>query len=145
MTISIQSAAYTGSVDYGSDVSTFAGGNGLDPSFATITGPRVVAEALARRLMTPAGTMIGDPNYGYDLRALINKRLTVADLYSVRSSIAAELVKDERVQDVPTCDLTADTSTGVVTVTASVDLGQGPFALVLAVSAVTVQLLKVAS
>src|SRR5438445_2659967 len=80
--------------NFGSDVSCFPD---LDESFTLITGFRVVAEALARRFITPKGTLRRDPNFGFDVRALLNEKFTKANLYLWRRIMIAQAELDERV------------------------------------------------
>jgi phage baseplate assembly protein W len=125
--------------DFGSDISTYVNGD-LDPTFTVITGPRVVAEAVARRLETPRGRLPEDPNYGYDLRILLNGSFTAADLARHESAIAAEAEKDPRVERADaTLSLGADRRLVARVV---LHTAEGPFALVLDVSQVSVALLR---
>jgi hypothetical protein len=55
--------------DFGSDISTVPT---LDPSFATLTGPHVLSQALLRRFTTPLGSLVDDPTYGLDIREYLN-------------------------------------------------------------------------
>src|SRR5574337_487746 len=80
--------------DFGQDVSTFPD---LDPSFSALTGPRVVAEAIARRLSTPRGSLPFYPDYGIDVRDWVNESITRDRLAQFRRALEAEVVKDERV------------------------------------------------
>jgi hypothetical protein len=110
----------------------------IDPTGATVSGPLIVAQACYRRLTTRRLGLVGDPNYGYDVEDIINADVTQADLARHQAAIEAECLKDERVQGAPTtCVMTA----GVLTIGIALDLGDGPFALVLAVSQVGVSLL----
>ena len=83
---------------YGSDVSTFVAdgedGFGLDPLMAEITGPRVVLEACARRLMTPRGSLLSAPDYGYDLLGKLSGRMSALARERIGSDISAELLRD---------------------------------------------------
>lgn len=113
----------------------------------TVTGPRLLAEALVRRWMTPRGMLLDDPDYGTDLRENINEGVDELALVRMRSELRAEACKDERVLDVTVTSTTLTTSkTGEVTVTftVAVDVVDGSaFDLVVAISSVTVALLKV--
>lgn len=83
--------------DFGLDVSTFPG---LDVTGRNLTGSRVVAEACLRRLITPRSALRYDPDYGYDLRDLLNDDVTDADLRRHALSAELELEKDERIDTV---------------------------------------------
>lgn len=132
----------TQAIDYGLDISTFASSSFLqpdiDPSMPLITGNRVVAEAIARRLLTRRGKLIGSPNYGIDVRDFLNAAIDTRQISSIQGVIQTEVEKEERVE------------TAVVGVTFAGErlttdvrgaTADGPFELVLNVSAVTVELL----
>ncbi len=125
--------------DLGTDLSCVSD---LDATGAVVSGRRLLAEACARRLSTPRGALIDDPNYGYDLTDFVNADLGIGDLDAIQSGISSECLKDERVLACAAL-VTLDVD-GVMTVTVQLTDGDGPFTLVLAVSDVTVDLLKVA-
>lgn len=87
--------------DYGVDFSTYwnkeTGQPDLDPNFVPIRGPRVVMEAVCRRLITPRKSML-DKNCGYDLRKLLQATLTSAAVARIQAEIEAECLKDERIE-----------------------------------------------
>ncbi len=135
-------------VDLGTDVSTFRempDGTwrvGLDTTFSTMSGTRVVGEAIARRLITPRGTFSYDPEYGLDLRSYLNDDLGPTDLYALSSLIEAEAEKDERV-------LSADVSVSLDSQTSRMNvrinltlLDSTQYDLTLAIEALTVAILR---
>lgn len=123
--------------DYGTDVSCTTD---LDPLFSVVSGTTAVAQALARRLQTPAGGLIGDPDYGYDLRAWVNRPLGQRELFELRQAVVAEVLKDERVAS---AEVTVARTGSSLTVDVAVILLEGEtFSLVLAVTAVTVAVLQ---
>ena len=99
-----------------------------------VSGNRAVAEAIARRLQTPRGGLIDDPNYGYDLTAFLDADITAPVLASIQSQVNAECVKDQRVTSA-TSTVTL-TVAGLLIVTIALTTAFGPFSLVLSVSAV---------
>lgn len=125
--------------DYGSDIVAIPD---LDPTFSPVTGPRVVAQAIARRLSTPRGSLPFYPNYGIDVRDYLNERITVGSLAQIRRDVESECMADERVRS---ADVSAahNTETGEMRLTVSGTTLDGPFSLVLGVSAVSVTLLSV--
>lgn len=125
--------------DYGEDFSCV---EDLETTLSTVSGPMVVVEAVVRRWSTPTGGLLGDPNYGFDLSAYCNADVSPRDIAQLSSSLNAEAEKDERVLEcLSTVTLASD---GTLTVTANLTLLDGEeFTLVLAVSAVTVELLRV--
>jgi hypothetical protein len=125
--------------DYGTD---FSCTTDLDTTLSTVSGPMVVVEAVVRRWSTPTGALLGDPNYGFDLSAYCNADVAPRDIAQLVSSLNAEAEKDERVLECTSSAVLG--SDDVLTVTANLTLLDGEtFTLVLAVSAVTVELLRV--
>ncbi len=115
----------------------------LDPAGRTVSGIEALAQALARRLQTPRGALaaIGDDrDYGTDLRDYVGEDTGVGATAEIEASVRAECLKDERVRDV---DVTAVIRDRALTVSLRVASTAGVVRLVLAVSAVTVELLKV--
>lgn len=108
-----------------------------------VTGFRVVAEAIARRWLTPRGRLIAYPNYGFDLSQYINADMSDRDIAALRAAASAEAEKEETV-DRCTCSAALDRLTGILTLTASVDTTKGPFTLVVKSGAdVTLELLSI--
>ena len=60
---------------------------------------RAIAQALVRRLITPRGGLPDDPDYGFYLRGLLNRGVTLADLRAVSGQARSEVRKDDRVLD----------------------------------------------
>jgi hypothetical protein len=110
--------------------------------FAMVSGRQCLAEALARRLVTTRGTLIGDPEYGFNLLGFVNDDIDARGLALVAAGVEAEMLKDERV-----VHATAAVSflSGVLIVAITITDGRGPFKLVLSVSDVTVSILQVAA
>lgn len=133
--------------DFGVDVSTFAVLTGLadlDPAFTLITDRRVVAEAIARRWITPRGSLgTDDPNYGFDVRALLNDAITEPKRQLLQAMLAAEARKDARVLAIDVL-VTFTEQSGVLRIQAFVETALGPFELVLEVTALSATLLKAA-
>jgi phage baseplate assembly protein W len=124
--------------DYGTELSLL---KDIASDSRTVSGFRVVGEAIFRRLTTPRGRLIADPNYGFDLTQYVNADMSPRDIAGLRSGIAAECVKDERVNAV-TVDATLERN-GLLTVSIVLDLGTQTFTLVIAASSVTVDLVRV--
>ena len=120
--------------DFGTDISSLP-----DLDFRLQSGHRNLAEAIARRLMTPRGGLFYDPTYGLDLRQYLNEAATEEVLYEIETLVAAECEKDPRI-------LEATVKAGVTrprTLTLNIELltDSGPFKLVLAVNDVRVEVL----
>lgn len=149
---------FSGTPDFGRDVSTFVlnpeDEYDVDSNFTVIDGTRVVSEAIARRLVTPRGSLEYDPDFGLDLRAWVNAGLTdtgaentnAPDLFAMRAAIEAECLKDERVDSV-VADVrhdVSDRSQPTITVRVMIELvTDAAFRLVLTIDAVTAAILKV--
>lgn len=127
--------------DFGADVSIFPD---LDPGFTPLTGPRVVAQAIARRLSTPRGSLAFYPDYGIDVRDWVNETITRDRLAQFRRMIEAEIVRDERVLS-GSASLAFNTQTSDLQIAVTITTADGPFSLVLGVTAVTVSLLSVST
>jgi len=124
--------------DFGTDLSCVTD---IAADGRAVTGRLVVAEACARRLITPRGRLIDDPDYGFDLTAYVNEDLTPSDLAALRSGAEQECAKDERVTSaVVEAELDG---AGLLIVNIDLSTGDGPFSLVLAVSATSVSILSV--
>lgn len=85
----------------GQDYTTFGRADGLpdmDISWLPISGPRVLLEAVARRLITAPG-MMDDPTYGIDLRTYLNATLLQSDVGVLQAAIRAEALKVDGVED----------------------------------------------
>jgi phage baseplate assembly protein W len=135
--VQFQSTLGTSSIDYGSDVLTFPG---VDPNLTLSKGGRVLAEALARRLCTPRGSLPFHEDYGLDLRSFLNEAVTSDSLYRLKSAVERECEADERVESA-SVSLDYNAQTRRLRVRIEATTAQGPFRLTLAVSQVTVELL----
>jgi phage baseplate assembly protein W len=125
--------------DFGTSVSCVFD---LEATGQLITGYQVLSEALARRITTPRGRLLDDPNYGYDITGEVDDDVSAADVAEIAANMDAELEKDERViSSVTTATFVA--TTGILTTSTQILSGEGPFTLDLAVSAVTVQILNI--
>jgi hypothetical protein len=126
--------------DLGTDVALTTD---LAPVWGMVNGKTNLAMALYRRLTTPRGGLFYDPDYGYDLRDLLNANLAAADISRARGEIAAECLKDERVQ-AATVVLTFEPRAKSLTIAIEIESTIGPFDLVLRATQVTVDILRLA-
>jgi hypothetical protein len=124
--------------DYGLDLST-AGGD-IDPLMPLISGRQVVLESCARRLQTPRGFFRWAPDYGYDLRSKMGARMSVVQRLRISNDIEAELNKDDRVRSAKVVSFTSSEE-GRWKIKINVTLAEGTFSLIVAASALTVELL----
>jgi hypothetical protein len=102
-----------------------------------------LSEAIVRRLTTPRGRIVDAPDYGLDLRLMLNRGTTDTTLRTLSGQIRSELTKDDRIEDVRVeVAVSSDRRTlRVVLMIAAVDPLLGEFEMVLAVSSETVVLL----
>lgn len=125
----------------GTDVSTFVGTDGLDRQFRVISGARAVAEAVARRWLTPRDSLVYAPGYGEDVRELLNGAVTQPILAAFQSSLEAQALADERVE---ACSVqiaeSGPPAARSLKITASLVTASGPFRLVLTVDQLVAQL-----
>jgi hypothetical protein len=130
-------------VDYGRD-------NDCTTSVKTgrfVTGSRLVAQALYRRLTTPRGMLRGgeeEQNFGLDLTELCGSVRPKLAAAALPAQIRSEALKDERIESVDVDVLIVEDGPIVTfTITINAVTGVGPFTLQLTASAVTVQLLGI--
>jgi len=122
---------------WGTDVSTFPD---LDATFSTLGTQRVIAEAVARRLLTPLGGLFYDPSSGQDVRELLGQGFTPAAIYSLRSRISSEAEADERVLSADVA-LSFNPQAQSLSVRVTIQPASGPsFALVLDINKLSADL-----
>jgi hypothetical protein len=142
-------------VDYGTDISgTFRVSGQLPypdgsvrsvygyaptPDFAEVSGRDLLSEALVRRLVTARGTLLGDPDYGTDVRDWLNDDIDAASAARLGGVVVAELQKDERVIS---ASCVATFANDVLTLAITVTDGAGPFPLTLQVTATAIKIVK---
>jgi phage baseplate assembly protein W len=126
--------------DFGIDIACV---DDLDPGWELVSGRKALGQALARRLSTPRGGLFYAPTYGYDLRAWLNADLDAIDVFAIAAGVEAECERDPRVQRAA-ASVSFESTTERLRVTVYVVDAEGPFELVLDVSAVTVEILKAA-
>lgn len=131
--------------DFGTDVSAFPD---LDPSFATISGNRVLIEICIRRWTTPRGSAPDAPDAGIDVRDYLNEGMVGlagnagnAVLSTMKQAMENEAKRDQRIRNCAAL-LVYNQGTSAINATVTLDGGNGPFTLELAISAVTIALLK---
>jgi hypothetical protein len=124
---------------FGTDVSTFPG---LDVNGRQISEARAMAEWALRCLTTAPGDLSYDPEWGHDLRDLLNEDLDDRDLRRHESLSETALERDERVARADV-QLSLEKSTFTLTVRIGGTLVTGrKFNLVLAIDQVTASVLK---
>lgn len=125
--------------DYGDDVSTYP--DGLDPTFTIISGPRVLAEHIARMFETAEGTYEDDPDFALLVADQINAPQTAGLLARFIGKMVSKIEQDERVLSA-SVEALFTPPTRRLTFRVSIDPVDGlPFRFVLAIDAVTVAVL----
>lgn len=122
--------------DFGTDFASYP-----DITVLPITGPRVVAEAMYRRLSQRRGSNPFHPDDGLDLREWLNESFSEQGLADLKTAIEREAEKDERIAAV-SVGLDFNTQTSELTVTVGITTADGPFKFVLLVSQLDVKILQ---
>lgn len=120
--------------DFGLDLSCT---DDLDPLLGEVTGVELIKQAVHRRLITPRGQLIDDPDYGLDLFSFLSADMTAAELATIPSQVDGEILKEDEVSN-STTTATWDPRTSTLTLDIACETALGPFSLVLPVSQVTV-------
>ncbi len=112
-----------------------------------VSGARIVAESIYRRLTTPRGVLRGteeEANFGLDLTELIGSVSTKTDIASLPGRIRSEILKDERVESVDVRVVeTSDAVAKSFAVFIEAVTTLGPFTLNIEVDEVTAALLGI--
>jgi phage baseplate assembly protein W len=114
----------------------------ISAKLVLVSGARNVALAIARRLRTPRGGLFYDRNYGFDLRQFCNADVTADTMREIRAGVEAEALKDERVQEAR-CVVTWEPTAERFRVELRCNGAAGPFRLVAAIGAVSVEFLRI--
>lgn len=125
-------------MSFGTDTSTFPD---FDGTGRTISGVRVVAECLLRRFTTRRGTLFYDPDFGLDLRDLLNEDLDASDLRRFTALAKLEAEKDERVVEAAV-SLSLSGSTLKIQISGELSTREA-FDFVLAIDKVSAEVLRV--
>lgn len=124
-------------ISLGSDTPVFPD---LEPSGALVSGRRLLADHLLRRITTPRGSIPMLPDYGIDVRELLNDKIDANSLYALRAMIEAELLEDERVSAASVvAEFNRQTETLSFDVT--VEIADGPFRFTALITALSIDLL----
>jgi hypothetical protein len=119
-------------IDYGTDL---WGADDLDPLMSEINDGRdstIVMQAIYRRLITPRGGLIDDPDYGLCVQDWIEGGMTAVELSQLPGVVANEIQKDDRVVRAIVAVRQLDART--IALDISGEIAGGPFAMVVSVS-----------
>lgn len=126
--------------DFGTDLNFDITTMDIPNNFNTTSGRDNLIKACIRRITTPRGRLIYDPNYGIYIQDYLNDDIDIRTVAQIGGLIDNELLKDERIIKSST---EANYFRGILTTVTTLVDGNGPFKLVLAISAVTVNVLQV--
>ena len=120
----------------GLDISSFVGGvPDLDPTFTPLDGDRNALENVARRWLTPRGSLPGDDDgdFGTDVRSWIQARQSGPSRARLKLALEAEARKEERIRS---CTVTVSPVRDGLSIVGTVTLdNSSTFTLTLSVSA----------
>ncbi len=128
-------------LDLGTDISCYPD---LSANDVLVSGLVALAQRIARRLTNPRGAWFWAPNECTDVRAYLNEALTSDAQASIKAAVEREALREETVAtanaDVTVNPLTAQGQSVTIHLTGTTSAG--PFQFVLAVTAVTLSILK---
>lgn len=126
-------------IDFGVDLSC---GTDLDPLLRTVTGTELMNEVCERRLFCRAGSLLSNPiDNTIDVRDFVAAGIAPSDLGRIRSQVISALTGDQRIFSA-TCAASFDPNLQILTLAITGNGASGPFNLTLAVSAVTVEIMR---
>jgi hypothetical protein len=115
--------------------------NDLDVYGQVVSGLACLGQDLLHRFTTPRGGLFYDLSYGKDLRVYLEESLTPERIAAIPSEVSQEAEKDERVQSATTT-VSYNAITEKLTISITCTTAAGPFTLILEVSKLTVELLR---
>ncbi len=125
--------------DYGTDLNLISRPDGLldfSDTGDVISGEDLLIQAVIIRLTTDRGSVLDAPDDGINLTDWLSRGMTLADAGSLSGVIENEILKDERFVAVrASVDISNLITAQEFMVTLELDAGDGPFPLVLSVSA----------
>jgi hypothetical protein len=126
-------------IDLGTDVSCFPD---YDPQGLLVSGLVALCQRIARRLTNPRGAWSWAPNECTDVRAYMNEAITNDRIGQIKSDIEREALREEAVQTA-NADVSFNAAASTLTIHLTGTSNQlGPFNFVLAVTAVSLAILK---
>lgn len=110
----------------------------IDANLSATDGRNALAQAVARRIITPTGGLFYNPDYGNDVRRYLNNSSPTAT--RIAADAQGEAEKDERVDRADASAVLSD-SNKRLTLSLRLQDGEGPFDLTLNVDELTAELL----
>lgn len=108
--------------------------------FKRVSGTPNLIGAIQRRLSTPRGGLFYDETFGLDVRDYVQASWDAGTKYELERLTQAEVEQDPRVQSATVEASQTDLERILLKITG--ETAEGPFALVLSVSNVTVEVLR---
>jgi hypothetical protein len=125
--------------DYGVDLSCTTG---LNPLLLTVTGSELMCQVALHRLYGRPGSLLSNPiDNTLDARDFLSNDITPQSLPRIAGQCVAALTGDQRIFSA-TVGATFDAKSGLLTLSIAGTGSSGPFNLTLAVSDVTVEILR---
>jgi hypothetical protein len=125
--------------DYGVDLDC---GSDLNPMLTTVTGQTLMEQVCLRRLFTRPGRLLSNPvDNTLDARDFLSAGITPTDLPRIQGQCAGALLGDQRISSATVAASFAP-QPGLLTLDITGFGAFGPFNLTLAVSAVTIEILR---
>lgn len=125
--------------DFGTDLSC---GTDLDPLLRDVSGSDLMEEVCQRRLYCRPGDDLTNPvDNTLDARDFLSTGITPSDLPRIGGQCASALLGDQRIYTA-TVAATFNPNLNVLTLNITGTGAQGPFNLTLAVTAVTIEVLR---
>lgn len=126
--------------NYGVDLSCTSD---IDPLLRDVTGVELMAQVCVRRLFCRQGRLLSNPiDNTIDARDFLSQGITPSDLPRIQGLCAGALLGDPRIFPPTTVAASFNPNLRVLTLAINATGAAGPFSLTLAVSAVTVELLR---
>jgi phage baseplate assembly protein W len=111
----------------------------IGPATRLLSGLDNLAESLVRRFQTPRGALFYAPDEGLDLRQYLGEPQTPELFFEIETLVEEQAQRDERVELADATVTALDLRR--IQVDLQLETAAGPFRLVLAVSALTVEVL----
>ena len=112
-----------------------------DLFFDEVDDRSAIAQRIFRKLTTPTGRLIDDPNWGIDLNDLLNDDMSKAEADRIRSRIKMEVEEDESVK---TADVSLSLTSGryLIKITLTLETDSTEISLSIAVDNVSATMLE---
>lgn len=107
---------------------------GMDEIDGSNDNVKIISESVYRRLITPRGQLIDDPDYGYYIAGLMHKGMSANELLTIPDNIKQEILKDERVESANVNLLSSNRNLGIVNLQIICTTQKEPFSLTISVS-----------